>query len=136
MNYYSTFIQIADDSPTQVGIVPVTKEGKSKAIHAIQYELISEAPYQYTQDDINFMVYAIRNGTDVKSAEERDSFLQKSRPCLRSSALGKKYGWGFHFDGQGKITIYSRESEPYANFLVNQPIELKLIKALRNKRNS
>lgn len=28
MNYYQTFIQVAEDCPVQEGVIPITKEGK------------------------------------------------------------------------------------------------------------
>ena len=59
MNYKNTFILVADDCPVECGVVPVVKAGKSKPIHVIQYELISEHPYYYTQEDILFMVFYI-----------------------------------------------------------------------------
>lgn len=134
MNYYDTFILVADDCPATQGVIPVAKEGKAKPIHAIQFEIISEEPYQYTQEDILFFVHAIRNSLPRDDAERRAEFFEKSHPCLRASALPKKYGWGVHFNGEGKAALYSRDSKEYEIFEENQGGDVKLVKAMRNKR--
>ena len=134
MNYKNTFILVADDCPVECGVVPVVKAGKSKPIHVIQYELISEHPYYYTQEDILFMVYAIRNSISTDDDEARRVLFKKEHPCLRSSALGKNYGRGFHFDPEGKVALYARDSSAYAAFSGKQDASVKIIKAMRNKR--
>ncbi len=134
MNYYDTFILAADDCPVTKGIIPAVKEGNAKPIHQIQYELMTGAPYQYTQDDILFMVYAERNCISNNDAEIRAEFFEKSHPCLRSSALPKKYGWGLHFNSEGKVALFSKDSSDYKSFENEQNMGLKLVKAMRNKR--
>jgi hypothetical protein len=134
MNYIDTFIMIADDCPTSKGIVPTVKEGKPKPIHTIQYELISENPYKYTQEDILFFVYAERNSISKTDKKSREDFFKKGQPCLRSSALTKKYGWGVHFDNLGKAALYSADSNEYKKFVENKANVTKLIKAMRNKK--
>ncbi len=37
----------------------------------------------------------------VLAGKYRTVNLLKGQACLRSSALAKRYGWGFHFDEQG-----------------------------------
>jgi len=134
MNYFDTLILVADDCSATKGIIPVVKEGKSKPIHAIQYELMTEAPYKYTQEDILFMVYAVRNGIPINDTKSRAEFFEKNQPCLRTSALSKKYGWGIHFDSEGKAALYSKDSSDYVSFENQQSDEVKLIKAMRSKR--
>jgi hypothetical protein len=51
---------------------------------------------------------------------------------MRSSALGKRYGWGVHSDPEGRLALYARESERYAQ-LASDP-EIVHVKALRSKR--
>jgi hypothetical protein len=63
---------------------------------------------------------------------EREKFFAKDQPCLRSSALGKRYGWGIHSDADGKVALYARESQDYQR-LANDPT-LKHLKAFRSKR--
>lgn len=80
------------------------------------------------------MVYAERNGLSHDDVQSRADFFKKGQPCLRSSALTKKYGWGVHFDGDGKAALYCRMSSEYQAFENGQHTNLKLFKALRNKR--
>lgn len=123
---------VADDCPVECGVLLEAKKGKAKPIHLIQYELMTEFPYKFTQEDILFLVHAQRQEISEDDEAERTAFFEKSRPCLRSSALGKKYGWGVHFDVNGKAAIYARDSQEYLQF--SQSDELKVIKAMRNKR--
>lgn len=132
MNYIDTFILVAEDCPAEEGIIPVVKEGKAPPIHAIQYSFISENPYKFTQEDILFKVFAQRNSLSKSDSGAREKFFKKEQPCLRTSALAKKYGWGFHFDNNGKVALFSKDSSQYN--LYSENTDLKLIKALRNKR--
>jgi uncharacterized protein DUF6157 len=53
MNYYDTLIEVADDCPATVGRVPQARGGKkTKAV--VEYELLGEHPYAYTEEDIAF----------------------------------------------------------------------------------
>ncbi len=134
MNYLDTFILVADDCLAEKGIVPTSKEGKPRSHHAIQYALMMERPYEHTQEDILFMVYAERNSISVDDAAIRAEFFNKNHPCLRASALPKKYGWGVHFNSEGKAALCSRGSSDYKTFGSGQKEDLKLVKAMRNKR--
>jgi hypothetical protein len=62
-----------------------------------------------------------------------DNLFQKGHPCMRASALTKRYGWGSHYDQQGKIALYSMESDEYQRF-VRAPEGTKLLTAMRNKK--
>jgi hypothetical protein len=130
-NYTNTFIQVADDCKTEVGLSPPEKQ--EKTIARLQYELIKDHPYQYTSDEVVFAVYAAKNGIAPAELEaKRAAFFSKGQPCLRSSPLGKRYGWGFHFDGESKVALYAKESAEYAQ-LKNDPT-LKQLKAMKSAR--
>lgn len=49
MNYYETFIAVAEDCPVKVAEIPKAKNG-GKTVPVLQYEMITNNPYQYTQD--------------------------------------------------------------------------------------
>ena len=132
MNYIDTFIEVADDSPAQTASIPAHKGGK-KTIPVLQYEMIANHPYQYTQEDILFETYAEYNHIPAADRPtERQKFFAKEQPCLRSSSLGKRYGWGIHSDTNGKVALYAIESEEYQRLASNPT--LKHIKAMRSKR--
>ncbi len=132
MNYIDTFIEVADDSPAQTASVPAHKGGK-KTIPVLQYEMIANSPYQYTQEDVLFETYAEYNQIEATDRPtERHTFFAREQPCLRSSSLGKRYGWGIHSDATGKVALNAMESEDYQR-LAGDPT-LKHLKALRSKR--
>jgi hypothetical protein len=132
MNYVDTFIEVADDSPAQTASVPTSKGGK-RTIPVLQYEMIANHPYQYTQEDILFETYAEYNHIEpADRPTERQKFFAQGQPCLRSSALGKRYGWGIHSDANGKVALYAIESEDYQRLAGDAT--LKHIKAMRSKR--
>lgn len=130
-NYKNTFLSVAEDIPVKKSEIPPVKRNKTLA--NIQYEMLAGKPYQYTSDDVLFECFAQKNDiseSDRKSA--RAEFFSKGQPCLRSSALAKRYGFGFHFDDQTKVALYPMESAEYENFICNESVEQT--KAMRNKR--
>ena len=134
MNYIDTVIEVADDCPAQTAVVPAEKGGK-KTIPVLQYELIANHPYTYTQEDVLFEAYAEYNGVPAADRlNERQTFFAKEQPCLRSSALGKRYGWGIHSNASGKVALYAVESPDYIRLACDGT--LQHIKALRSKRAS
>lgn len=131
-NYYNTFIQIAEDCPALSGDVPPTK-GDAKTVANIQFELIKHNPYQFTSDEVVFQVYADKNDltkSEYKSA--RELFFSKGQPCLRASPLTKRYGWGIHYDKNGKMALYGSETKEYEKYSNDK--SLKVIKAMKSSR--
>lgn len=131
-NYVSTFIEVAEDCPTETAQVPPST-GEAKTVAALQHQLIAEHPYEYTSDDVIFEVYAIRHGIAATDRPiQRDAFFAKDQACLRSSPLGKRYGWGIHHDGTGRIALIARESEEYRTLAADD--SLRHLKAMRSRR--
>ncbi len=130
-NYYNTFIAVAEDCPAFLAVIPQLK-GDNRTIALQQYELIAKNPYKYTQDDVLFMVYAERQGIDMDDTAAREAFFSKGQACLRASPLGKRYGWGVHCDGQGKLALYAVESADYSRLARDK--KLKQTKAMQTKR--
>lgn len=130
--YYNTFIAVAEDCPVVRAEIPQGRGGqKTKAV--IEYELLSGHPYAFTGEDIAFMVHAIHHRIpDEQWAEERIRFFSQEQPCLRASALGKRYGWGTHHDATGRIGLVAVESDEYKH-LAAAP-GLKHTRAMRSKR--
>ncbi len=130
-NYTNTFIVVAEDSKAVAGEVPPVKGEKSVA--NIQYEMISESPYNYTSDDVMFLVYALKNNIEVdKLTEEREKFISKGQPCFRASPLTKRYGWGVHHNETGKIALDGIETDEYKKMIAYPTI--KKVKAMRSTR--
>ena len=136
MTYYNTLIEVAPDTRARAGIVPPERDGK-KSIALLEYELISAAPYVHTQEEVQFAVHVTRTGIDSRELELRrqelwDEFFSRSRACMRSSPLPKLYGWGLHFNGEGRVALVAMESAEYAR-LLNDPSVTKT-RAMRSRR--
>jgi Family of unknown function (DUF6157) len=132
MNYFDTLIEVADDCPVTEAEVPRAR-GAKKTKALVEYELLVNRPYKYTEEDIAFGVYAVLH--EIPKAvwlEERKQFLSKGHPHLRVSALPKRYGWGIHNDSEGKIALIAVESPLYKQ-LLNDP-RITKIKAFRSTR--
>jgi hypothetical protein len=134
-NYYRTLITVADDCPVDESVVP-TPRGERKTVAVLQYEMLADAPYELTQEDVLFGTWLRRQGDpDLTPAEIRtlrEEFLAKPQPCLRTSPLAKRYGWGFAFDEDGRVALCAMESEEYRDLLERDDVEV--LKAMRSRR--
>ncbi|MGM0882367.1 MAG: DUF6157 family protein [Bacillota bacterium] len=137
-NYYDTFITVAPDCPAERGMVPPDKKsGKTKP--GIEYELVATSPYTYTQEQLLYEVHVRHKEISPEVLAERgtqlrDEFFQKPMACLRASMLPKKYGWGIHFNAEGKMALVPMESPDYQRFLESGNGSLKLLAAMRNSK--
>jgi len=130
-NYYNTFIEVADDCPVKNAEVPPLRG--EKTIANIAYELLISNPYEFTSDDVLFHVYAAKHKLRTNEFDsEREQFFSKGQACFRSSPLTKRYGWGAHFDADGKMAIYALESDEYRQLMRDR--SLTQVKAMRSKR--
>jgi Family of unknown function (DUF6157) len=132
MNYYDTIIEVADDCPATEAQVP-QQRGTKKTKALVEYQLLTEHPYTYTEEDIAFQVYAVLHDIPKpKWPAERKKFLSKGHPHLCVSPLAKRYGWGIHNNAEGKIALIAVESPRYRQ-LAADPRTTK-IKAFRSTR--
>jgi len=130
----NTFIRVADDTRATAGTPPPDK-GEPKSIARLHYDLLAPNPYRYDLDELNFTVFSLRNGLSDDEAEaERAAFFARNHPCMRASPLTKTYGFGAHYDGDGKIAIYPMESEAYRTLLTDPAITVEM--AMRSRRPS
>lgn len=130
-NYINTLIEIAEDCPVSQSQIPPEK--KEKTLANLQYEKLAKNPYQYTSDDIIFGCYAIKHDiSENEKQQERENFFSKGQPCLRSSPLAKKYGFGIHHNSEGKVALIPVESKEYQSLL--NDVSTAKTKAMRSKR--
>ncbi|NJM08818.1 hypothetical protein HC891_25430 [Candidatus Gracilibacteria bacterium] len=130
-NYTNAFIAVADDCKAAAGTVPPAKA--EPTIAQLQFEMLHANPYHYTSDEVIFSIYALRNRIpEAEHAARRAEFFAKGQPCLRSSPLGKSYGWGLHYDAESRIAIYPRGSDEYERLLADA--SLKQLKAMRSAK--
>jgi hypothetical protein len=132
-NYQNSFIEIAEDCPVEKGeIPPVKKNGKTLA--GIQYDILSNNPYRYTSDEILFQCYITKQEIQENDlAILREQFFSKGQACFRASPLTRQYGWGIHYNNEGKLALYGCEAKEYKAFLKDK--KLKILKALRSKKD-
>ena len=129
-NYLSTFIEVSEDCPVDYGVEPPISENLS--IAALHHRLISEQPYGRTSDDVVFETHALRKGIAADDSAARAEFFSKGQPCLRSSPLGKRYGWGILHDAEGRVALVPRDSEEYAALAADPSLAHK--RAMRSNR--
>ena len=133
-NYFDTFIEVADDTKANCG-TPLPSKNK-KTVAEMQYELIAENPYKYTSDDIFFRIYADRHElTEEEYKQAREHFFSKGQPCFRASPLTRTYGFGIHYDSNGRVALYGLETNEYQKF--SDDAKIKKVKALKaNKQKT
>ncbi|BCU76201.1 DUF6157 family protein [Luteolibacter sp. LG18] len=132
MSYTNTFVRIAADCPESHAIEPPAR-GKTVPVHTIQLGLLRDAPYHYTHEAL---VVESELRRDPEEKETRAEIVKRVRskpiPCLRCSSLAKRYGWGFHFDAEGKIAVVPAGSPEYLALEKRQ--DLQQVPAMRNKK--
>lgn len=131
-NYYNTFIEIAEDCPVDFGDVPSSGKEK-KTVAEMQYDLIMKNPYRFTSDEVVFRIFAEKK--DLLPSEypqARSDFFSKGQPCLRASPLGKRYGFGIHYDSDGRMALYGAETVRYKDLLADPAV--KKVKAMRTSK--
>jgi hypothetical protein len=136
MNPVDQFIEIAPDCPTDKSIVP-QDQGDKRSIAGIEYDLLSSKPYVYTLAELKFATHVLHKQIPLAELQAhqqqlRDEYFAKPYACMRASPLTKKYGWGAHYDRDGKIAIYAVESKEYQRFVKDSSI--KKYSAMRSKR--
>lgn len=123
-NYHDTFIAVAPDCRASTGQTPPSRDPKTAA--QIQFEMLAGHPYEFSSDDVVYASNGERRGIP------REQFFAKGQPCLRSSALAKRYGWGIHSDSAGRVTIYAVGSPGYARLQADE--SLTQLAAMRSTR--
>jgi len=120
----NTFVTIAPDSTAvRAGFRPATRP----TLHEIQHRLLTERPYHYTHETLCVAVRLVREGRADADADERAALqaemFRKGQPCLRASALTKSYGYGAHYDPEGRIALYPVDSDEYRDFAADPSIQ-------------
>jgi hypothetical protein len=131
-NYYDCFIKIAEDCPADKGEIPPAKTAE-KTIASIQYDMLVSNPYKYTSDEVLFQCYVTKNKIQKKDlTKQKEQFFLKGQACLRALPLAKRYGWGIHYNNEGRIAIYGCETKEYNAFSNDKLI--KKLKGIRSNR--
>jgi len=137
VDYFNTFIAVAPDSTATCGIIP-PGGATSDTVAARMWRMIAESPYEFTSADVIFSVYADRAKiAEVDRPGARAEYFSVGRACLRSSELGRRYGWGIHADPVGHVALYpvgTREYAAFASGITPEGEPVALTRAMRSTR--
>ena len=135
MNASGSFIATAEDSTATTGETPKLR-GDAKTAAEVHFEMAVQQPYRYTEEQILFAAELAKKGLDPADHPEGgprwQAFFGKGQPCLRTSPLGKRYGWGIHIDRQGRVAAVASDSAEYRR--LSQDPTLKQTRAMRTSR--
>ena len=116
MGYVSTFIAVAEDCRAVTGEAPPARAG-GPTVAEVQYAMLAAEPGRWTQEDVLLASCPSVRGQDGLDAGElervRADYFSVARACLRASPLPKTYGWGLHYDAEGRITLHAVDSAEY-----------------------
>jgi len=136
VDYISTFIEVSPDFARDAATEPRERAG-APTIASATYQLIASAPYAYRSSDVIFTVWADRQGIAADSRSEAwAEFYGRSHACLRSSDLGKRYGWGIHADADGRLAVYPVGSAAYASLAAGVAPDGSSVMVTRAMRSS
>lgn len=136
VDYVNAFIACSEDSTATEAVEP---PGPG-SVAAMTWQMISHDPYRYTSGDVIFAVYADRHGIpEPERAAARQEFYWRGQPCLRTSDLGRRYGWGIHADDQGRVALVPVGTPEYDAFAAghvpgSSGTEVKVVPAMRRTR--
>jgi len=138
VDYVDTFIAVADDCPVTRGTVPPDRQG-DPSVAARTFVMVSAQPYRFTSGDVIFTVFADRHGIpENERGAARAKFYSKGQACLRSSDLGKRYGWGIHADAEGRIALVGVETAEYTELVAGRRgpagTPVRVTRAMRSSR--
>jgi len=135
VGYVNTFIAVAEDCRATTGEVPAAR-ASGPTVAAVQYAMLTAEPGRWTQEDVLLASSPGVRGRDDLSEEElerlRAEYFSEPRACLRASPLPKTFGWGLHYDAEGRITLHARDSAEYARLSSDE--SLTQLRAMRSSR--
>ena len=133
-NYYDTFILAAEDCPAAASETPAGRGGK-ETIATIQFGMLAGRPYELTMEDVLFGTWRRQNpDAPGDDATLRAEYFLIPRACLRTSPLGKRHGWGLHFDAEGRVALHAQDSDLYRAAAAGDLKDTRVTRALRSKR--
>lgn len=134
VGYANTFIAVAEDCRAATGEIPPERAG-GPTVASTQYAMLAAAPGRWTQEDVLLASSPQVRGHDVSETELsrlREEYFTRPRACLRASPLPKTFGWGLHYDADGRITLHAVDSPEYAQLSLDP--SLTQLRAMRSSR--
>jgi len=136
VGYTNTFIACSEDCPVTTGEVPLDRSS-GPTVASTQYAMLVDAPGHWTQEDVLFASSPdVRGRSDLRTDDLerlREVHFAQPRECLRASPLPKSFGWGLHFDSEGRITLHAVDSPGYARLRSDSSIHQ--LRSMRSRRS-
>jgi len=102
-SHQEELIEVAEDCPADRAKEPPDTR-VPKTVARIEYEVLKENPYRFTEKELHYEVHAVRrNRPDIKYKLFN----------IRRSSLLKIYGWGIHRNQEGELALIAMESDRY-----------------------
>lgn len=131
--YRNAFITAAPDCPVAVGTVP----RQALSIAGLEHALLIDRPYHYTARDLVLDVHRRHKNVGESELDAFRAFLfARSHPCMRLSMLTKRWGWGVHYDEQGRMALYGAETPEYRRFASRSDLRVMAARPSRRLFNS
>jgi len=134
VGYANTFIAAAEDCRAATGEIPPERAG-GPTVASTQHAMLAAAPGRWTQEDVLLASSPQVRGHDVSESELsklREEYFTRPRACLRASPLPKTFGWGLHYDADGRITLHAVDSLEYAQLSIDP--SLTQLRAMHSSR--
>jgi hypothetical protein len=87
------------------------------------YEVLSQHPYEYTEDDLQHEGHVVRRGVQDFDPEKRD---------LKRNELPRLWGWGIHYDEERRVALVGCETEEYERLARRARVRKTVVHALRS----
>jgi len=135
VGYTNTFVAVAEDCRATGGEVPPQRAG-GPTVAGTQYAMLAGSPGRWTEEDVLLASSPGVRGRDDLGEHDleriRLEYFAQPRACLRASPLPKTFGWGLHYDADGRITLHAVGSPEYVR-LRDDP-SLRQLRAMRSSR--
>jgi hypothetical protein len=128
--YVNAFITTAPDCPLAVGTVPT----HAMSIAGIEHSLLLDCPYEYMAHELIIDVHRRHKRVDDVELEDFKALLfTKSHACMRLSMLTKRWGWGVHYNEQGRMALYGAETDEYRQFAMRSDLRVMTARPARRQ---
>lgn len=141
---FDTFITAAPDSRAAAGTVPPMLGSIARGTFDLIVACVTSSADSASicssvmSDDVIYTGVADRLGTPDQMREAaRAEYFSRDRACLRSSDLGKRYGWGLLFDKDGYVSLVGIDEPRYAALADGHDPDgrpLTVLHAMRSRR--
>jgi hypothetical protein len=135
VDYAETLIAVAGDRRAATGAIP-PERAAGPTVASTQYAILTAAR-TVGRRGRSARILSAGSPHDVSETEFsrlREEYFARPRACLRASPLSKTFGWGVHFDADGRVTLHAVDSPEYAQLSIDP--SLTQLRAMRSSRDA